>query len=721
MSEIGAMVIKLQAQTAEFRDDMGKVKADLDGLKGSAGKAGEAMDHSMTDSRESVMLLGEEVGVHMPRALSMFVSKLPGVGAAMEMAFPIIGIVAVIGIIGKLIEAHEKAKQAMAALPDQELKIGTAFAESMNKWKSKSDEAAAKIDELKGDHLGALQLRLKALNEQNLNELVGQFSKLDTVAQKVFLTLKAGMLEFGHGSEGAKDALGEFTTKYENLMALGKTDQAESLLAGTLADAKKYLAIQEQLRSHPAAYNEDAVAFARLNKVAVDSSDKAYQSQQELVDILQKKIALQNQETKTTHDEGAAMSLEEEDKWAIKLKRDHGELRKAREEAAKEAERENEELVNSQQVVANLMAESARKQAKENVKLAESYDAIAQARTKGAAESAKSSVQSQASLGLITKQQEAQKLLAIDQQELTDYKKTQDAKLQALRDYASETASIAQQAKGTNQQEATQSTATQAQIAYNNAVKQGVTDTQQLNDKLTQQNTQLQKLNPSFQQIIGQMRNELPSAALQMQNSMTKAFDGVSQGIAKSLVEGKNLGSEMRVVVRQMAEQWIEYAIKRMLMDRLVTASHITGNATAAASDKTTGAMSQLAAAKAGAAKAYQAMAGIPIIGPELGAIAGALAFATMMAFEKGGKIPGAGAVPIIGHGGETVVTKALTDRVERSESHSMTNNGGATHVHANFAPQIHAVDAEGVDRVLTKHGALFQRHLASTIRRMNR
>ena len=273
MSEIGAMVIKLQAQTAEFRDDMGKVKADLDGLKGSAGKAGEAMDHSMTDSRESVMLLGEEVGVHMPRALSMFVSKLPGVGAAMEMAFPIIGIVAVIGIIGKLIEAHEKAKQAMAALPDQELKIGTAFAESMNKWKSKSDEAAAKIDELKGDHLGALQLRLKALNEQNLNELVGQFSKLDTVAQKVFLTLKAGMLEFGHGSEGAKDALGEFTTKYENLMALGKTDQAESLLAGTLADAKKYLAIQEQLRSHPAAYNEDAVAFARLNKVAVDSSD----------------------------------------------------------------------------------------------------------------------------------------------------------------------------------------------------------------------------------------------------------------------------------------------------------------------------------------------------------------------------------------------------------------------------------------------------------------
>jgi hypothetical protein len=37
------------------------------------------------------------------------------------------------------------------------------------------------------------------------------------------------------------------------------------------------------------------------------------------------------------------------------------------------------------------------------------------------------------------------------------------------------------------------------------------------------------------------------------------------------------------------------------------------------------------------------------------------------MAYEQGGEIPGAGPVPIIAHGGETVVTKALTERVRHA------------------------------------------------------
>jgi hypothetical protein len=51
-----------------------------------------------------------------------------------------------------------------------------------------------------------------------------------------------------------------------------------------------------------------------------------------------------------------------------------------------------------------------------------------------------------------------------------------------------------------------------------------------------------------------------------------------------------------------------------------------------------------------------------------LAPIAAGAAFAGVMAFEAGGRIPGSGPVPIIGHGGETVVTKALTNRVEESE-----------------------------------------------------
>ena len=48
--------------------------------------------------------------------------------------------------------------------------------------------------------------------------------------------------------------------------------------------------------------------------------------------------------------------------------------------------------------------------------------------------------------------------------------------------------------------------------------------------------------------------------------------------------------------------------------------------------------------------------------------IAAGAAFAGVMAFEEGGKVPGTGPVPSVNHGGETVVTKALTDRVEQAE-----------------------------------------------------
>ena len=51
-----------------------------------------------------------------------------------------------------------------------------------------------------------------------------------------------------------------------------------------------------------------------------------------------------------------------------------------------------------------------------------------------------------------------------------------------------------------------------------------------------------------------------------------------------------------------------------------------------------------------------------------LAPIAAGAAFAGVMAFEQGGDIPGTGPQHIIGHGGESVVTKALSDRVKESE-----------------------------------------------------
>jgi hypothetical protein len=64
----------------------------------------------------------------------------------------------------------------------------------------------------------------------------------------------------------------------------------------------------------------------------------------------------------------------------------------------------------------------------------------------------------------------------------------------------------------------------------------------------------------------------------------------------------------------------------------------------------------ELMDAKAAAKSAFKwVMQDVPFpVNAVLAPIAAAGAFAGVMAFEQGGEIPGSGAVPIIGHGGET-------------------------------------------------------------------
>src|ERR1700719_513491 len=109
MSEVGALIIKLQAETAEFRADMGRVKSDLNDIKGGAQETGEGMDRSFAESRGSLMLVEESIGVRLPRHLNALLVQIPGVGAAFAAMLPIAGVAVAIDIIAKLIEKHDEA------------------------------------------------------------------------------------------------------------------------------------------------------------------------------------------------------------------------------------------------------------------------------------------------------------------------------------------------------------------------------------------------------------------------------------------------------------------------------------------------------------------------------------------------------------------------------------------------------------------------------------
>jgi hypothetical protein len=112
VSEVGALIIKLQAETAQFREDMGKVKSDLKDLENSSGSTGDAFDGSMRQSTGAVRLLSHELGVPLPRELSRLIASIPAVGAAFSAMLPLIGVVAAIAIISKLIDKQNELKRA---------------------------------------------------------------------------------------------------------------------------------------------------------------------------------------------------------------------------------------------------------------------------------------------------------------------------------------------------------------------------------------------------------------------------------------------------------------------------------------------------------------------------------------------------------------------------------------------------------------------------------
>jgi hypothetical protein len=133
----------------------------------------------------------------------------------------------------------------------------------------------------------------------------------------------------------------------------------------------------------------------------------------------------------------------------------------------------------------------------------------------------------------------------------------------------------------------------------------------------------------------------------------------------------------------------------------------------------------QLSSAKTAAAGAYKAMASIPVVGPELGAVAAAAVFAGAMAFAGGTDgVPGVGrgdVVPSMLTPGEGVVPGGVMDGLR-----NMARNGGfeqgprnnvTMHVHMHAS----ALDADGMDTVLEKHSDKLQRHFENTLRRMNR
>src|ERR1700735_1654648 len=113
MPSVWVLSVDLQTKTAVFQSGMADAakaaRGSFNDIKSGADEMGRATSGSMMEARHGVMLLGEEFGVHLPRALTSFIASIGPVGAAMEAAFPFLAILAGVTL---LIEHLDKMKSA---------------------------------------------------------------------------------------------------------------------------------------------------------------------------------------------------------------------------------------------------------------------------------------------------------------------------------------------------------------------------------------------------------------------------------------------------------------------------------------------------------------------------------------------------------------------------------------------------------------------------------
>ncbi|HEY5054662.1 MAG TPA: hypothetical protein VII58_00790 [Acidobacteriaceae bacterium] len=167
--KVAAAYVSLELQTAQFKAAIGEAG-------GLTKKFAAETREQMQQSRESVRLLSEELGLGIPRGLQGIISKLPGVTTAMNAAFDAVVVFALIDTVVKVTEKvlefsrknEEAAKKTAAAWDEAHGKLEKEL-DTLTVTGDKLDETYDKMSKKPGNAL-ALALDEAKVTADNLAE-----------------------------------------------------------------------------------------------------------------------------------------------------------------------------------------------------------------------------------------------------------------------------------------------------------------------------------------------------------------------------------------------------------------------------------------------------------------------------------------------------------------------------------------------------------------------
>jgi hypothetical protein len=668
---VWVLSVDLQTRTATFqtgmadaakaaRSSFGEIR---DGAKGMAGDVGEAsgrVNYSMMEARHGVMMLGEEFGVHLPRGLTTFIASLGPVGAAMEMAFPFLAI-----ILGAtlLIEKITKIGEAAEKAAQAGQSLNDDLALGINKAKEGMIDAEIEIRKLAGEpawDLLAEKLKLKDADEGIENIRVLDKALDDLLKGRAAATSNWNPLNWGDHSD---DTANKAKALQEQMRGKSQTEQT-GVLTGALQLQTK---IYEQMKG------QTDVSAAQLKNQA------AY------VDFLQKESELiQGQADKAALADQAKQGKDRADKIA-----------KEEEEQNKKAAAQQRGMDKRFQIEAEYakkVAELHKKTVAEDNKLIDEQYAATVAVTKEIVEQGKERARMDEEIGK-EEAEHSKKMAALElntaneqTKALVKVKKSQsqqilDAKLAAenadyqatLRGYQVELAALDKNGK-------------EFELKQKQLDDRMVELTKEHENKITQIKISAQEERNA--RVIGAEK---------------RMDDALASGMMRVLQGHESAGKMLTGIGQQIAAGMMETAIKSVL------ANDFTKESDAAAA----------------ARKAYLAGMHFPfpvnvVMGPALAAAA----FASVMAFETGGIVPGVekgDVVPARLTPGEGVIPKPLMDNLKSAASNgSMAGSNGDSHFHYSPTQHFHALDQSGMKNVLDKHADAIEQHVENVMRRRN-
>ena len=154
-TEVERLIADRDRYIKKLGDEQGmidRVTAAYNKMIEAAGKSGgsgiKQLGAEARESKASLALMGEEIGVHIPRHIRGFISSMPGVGAALSAAFSGIAVVALIGVIVEAIKKVSEFRERLEELREAPERIEAQFARLTGATKTANDELRVANDRL---------------------------------------------------------------------------------------------------------------------------------------------------------------------------------------------------------------------------------------------------------------------------------------------------------------------------------------------------------------------------------------------------------------------------------------------------------------------------------------------------------------------------------------------------------------------------------------------